>query len=96
MEEHYTHLWQGCTANGTWDSHPDEYHGGQIEELVIPAYWSEPQDSPLPNICTHFQAPEDEQLLQTHFGDMMPLYPVNPEVHWLAHGTYLMPSAKLH
>ena len=26
----------------------------------------------------------------------MPLYPVNAEIHWLAHGTYLMPSAKLH
>ena len=26
----------------------------------------------------------------------MPLFPVNPNVHWLYHGMYLLPSAKLH
>ena len=96
MEERYSRLQRGCTANGTRDAHPNEYHGGRVEELVIPAFRSEAQDSLLPNIRTTFQAPEDGQLLQTSFGDMMPLYLINAEIHWLAHGTYSMPSAKLH
>ena len=81
---------------GTQDLHPDKFHGGTVEETVIPAYRCEPQDSPLPNICMCYGAPEDSQVFQTQFGDMMPLFPVNPNIHWLYHGTYLLPSAKLH
>ena len=57
---------------GTWDVHPDEFHGGMVEETVIPAYCCEPQDSLLPNIHTCYGAPEDGQVLQTRFGDMLP------------------------
>ena len=96
MEEAFPRIRFGCTALGTQDLHPREYHGGTVEETVIPAYHCEPQDSPLPNIRTTYGAPEDGQVLQTRFGDMMPLFPVNPNVHWLYHGTYLLPSAKLH
>ena len=45
-EETYTHYRRGCTAGGTRDTHPDETHGGTVFETVIPAYQSEPQDSP--------------------------------------------------
>ncbi|KIM60723.1 hypothetical protein SCLCIDRAFT_26421 [Scleroderma citrinum Foug A] len=37
--------------------------------------------------------PQDSPLPNIH---MMPLFPVNPNIHWLYHGTYLLPSAKLH
>ena len=58
-EETFTCLRQGCMAMGTRDLHPDKSHGGTIEEVVIPAYHCEPQDSPLPNIHTSYGAPED-------------------------------------
>ncbi|KIM52818.1 hypothetical protein SCLCIDRAFT_32388 [Scleroderma citrinum Foug A] len=96
VEEAFPRIRFGCTALGTQDLHPREFYGGTVEETVIPAYRCEPQDSPLPNIRTTYGAPEDGQVLQTCFGDMMPLFPVNSNVHWLYHGTYLLPSAKLH
>ena len=68
----FTHLRHGCTVVGSQDAHPDKFHGGMVEETIILAYRCEPQDSPLPNICTPYGAPEDGQLLQTRFGDMMP------------------------
>ena len=95
-EEAFPRIRFGCTALGTQDLHPGEFYGGTVEETIIPAYHCEPQDSPLPNIHTTYGAPEDGQVLQTQFGDMMPLFPVNPNIHWLYHGTYLLPSAKLH
>ena len=77
------------------DRVPDEFHGGSPLQIVIPAYRSERQDTPLLCIQNSHLAPEEGQVLVCARGLTL-VYPENPRVHWLFNGTYSLPSAKLH
>ena len=77
------------------DRVPSEFHGGRPLQIIIPAYRSEWQDTPLPCIQNSHLAPEEGQVLVCEHGLAL-VYPENPRVHWLFNGTYSLPSAKLH
>jgi len=83
---HATHL----------DAHPSEEFGGTVVQAVVPAYQRHIQDTSLPLAANPFLAPEEGQVRGQVGEENALVYPENLQVHWAFHGSYVLPSAKLH
>ena len=94
-DETYERYIPGLGGAHHLDRVPSEFHRGSPLQIVIPAYRSEQQDTPLPCIQNSHLAPKEGQVLVCACG-LAPVYPENHRVHWLFNGTYSLPSAKLH
>ena len=96
LEEFYTELWPsvGCAAH--LESHPCEEFGGRVMQGVIPAYQRRLDDTPFPLRENQYNEPEQGQVRGMVGKELAIVYPENPIVHWAFHGSYSLPSAKLH
>jgi len=95
-EEFYVELRRGIGRAAHLDSHPSEEYGGTVVQAVVPAYRRRIEDTPLPLSANPFLAPEEGQVRGQVGEENALVYPENLQVHWAFHGSYILPSAKLH
>jgi len=95
-EEYYVELRRNMGHATHLDAHPSEEFGGIVLQAVIPAYRREIADTPLPISASPFLAPENGQVRGMIGEENALVYPENPQIHWAFHGSYILPSAKLH
>jgi len=95
-EEFYVELRHGIRHAAHLDSHLSKEYGGTVVQAVVLAYQRCLQDTPFPLSTNPFLAPEEGQVREQVGEDNALVYPENPQVHWAFHGSYVLPSAKLH
>ena len=95
-EEFYVELRPSMGRAAHLDSHPSAEFGGQETQGVVPAYRRRLDDTPFPVIVNPCSELEQGQVRGTIGEENAIVYPENPIVHWAFHGSYYLPSAKLH
>jgi len=63
---------------------------------VVPAYQRRLDDTPFPLVANLHDEPEQGQVRGMVGEELAIVYPENLIVHWAFHGSYSLPSAKLH
>jgi len=95
-DEFYVKLQCGVGHATHLDSHLSEEFGGTVVQAVVLAYWRCLDNTPFPLSANPFLAPEEGQVRGQVGKENALIYPENPQVHWAFHGSYILPSAKLH